>query len=424
MLASTDWSVRVARSSIWRGRTFTLLFASTTASSIGSAISSLVLPLVAIDVLGASDTEVGLLRSMQWVPFLFLAVPVGLLVDRRSRRTMMLTSDLVRAALLTCVVALAFTGSLVFPALLALALLGGCCAVAYELSFLSAMPDIVEKRNLQSANRATELAQSGSSTLGPLLAGVLIAAWTTAGALLVSVAGYALSFALLLSNTWTARPSRGGSERQSLRTVLLAGMRFVAGNPLVAPLVAHLAIKNVCLQAFQTAILVFMTQQLDLSAAWVGAVLAAQGVGFLVGAAVSPRAGRRIGIGTVLIASSVTGGFGMVVVAGAIVLPGSGAFLPAVGAFCVGSGMGLFNLQSIAVRQAVTPAGLLGRVNAAVKLASYTAMAIGAFLGGYFSTLTTPTLVIVISGAGSLLATLVLLSQPSREMRDLPTEQE
>ena len=126
--------------------------------------------------------------------------------------------------------------------------------------------------------------------------------------------------------------------------------------------------------------------------------MAAIGVGFLTGAAISPLVGVRLGLGPVLLGASVVGAVGI----GVVALAQSGVVLPAVGAALFGAGGGLFNLQSIAIRQAVTPAPLLGRVTGVVKVASYSAIALGAFLGG------------------SLLATACLVRPAVRRLRALP----
>jgi hypothetical protein len=77
----------------------------------------------------------------------------------------------------------------------------------------------------------------------------------------------------------------------------------------------------------------------------------------------------------------------------------------------------LFNVQSVTLRLAITPAGVLGRVNAVVKLISQGAVSLGALLGGFpitargtFATLS----------AASLAATVILAFSAIRTLRRPP----
>ena len=85
--------------SVWRRR-FRLFWAGDTISAVGSALSLVAVPLLAVESLNASGAEVGLVRSAQTLPFLLLALPVGWLADRMSRRRLMLIADAVRAVYL------------------------------------------------------------------------------------------------------------------------------------------------------------------------------------------------------------------------------------------------------------------------------------------------------------------------------------
>jgi len=198
--------------------------------------------------------------------------------------------------------------------------------------------------------------------------------------------------------------------------MLLAGFGFVRRDPYVGPMTAYLSPNNVCVQAFQTALLIFLLRELDVGPGTVGVVVAAVGVGFLIGAGATPALGRVMGIGSTVIAASLVGGLGMM----AVVVRGPGIMMPLLGAAGAGLGTGLYNLHSIAIRQTVTPDDLLGRVNAVVKIVSYTSMAVGAFLGGYISERLTADTAILAAGIGSVLSTVFLFPRAVRRLKNLP----
>ena len=80
-----------------------LLFGADTISQIGTQISMLALPLVAVLALKASEFETGLLVAAETAAFLLVGLPAGVWVDRMRRRPILITADLVRGALLLSV---------------------------------------------------------------------------------------------------------------------------------------------------------------------------------------------------------------------------------------------------------------------------------------------------------------------------------
>lgn len=400
----------------WFSASFGLFFVGSTVSAFGTSLSLVALPLLALTVLGASEADLGLLRGVQLVPFLVLALPLGLLADRMPRRRIMIACDIARLLVMGAVAGLAAVGMLPFPGLVALAMVAGCFTVAYEICYLTVIPDLVDNRNLTQANRAIEITQAGSTIAGPSLGGALVAAVSAAGAVLVDALSFAVSGLFLLLNRWRERPRPAPTQHEPLRRSLADGARFVLRDRHLGPLTGYLATNNVFAQAFQTALLILLVQNLALPPTVIGLVVAAIGVGFMMGAAVSPPAADRFGLGAVLISASIIGAAGI----GVLAVAETGGVVPALGAALFGAGSGLFNLQSIAIRQSVTPVHLLGRVNAVVKVASYTGMALGAFAGGWVSGLVGARTVIVATAIGSLLATGWLARPGVRRVRSLP----
>src|SRR5215475_674013 len=82
--------VRVA---LWRHCDFLLLWAGQAVSQVGSQVTVLALPLVAIVVLHATTFEVGLLSAATTGAYLLIALPAGVVADRVAKRSLMLASD-------------------------------------------------------------------------------------------------------------------------------------------------------------------------------------------------------------------------------------------------------------------------------------------------------------------------------------------
>lgn len=398
---------------MWRQRRFRLFWIGDAISAGGGALSTVALPLLALETLHASGTGVGAVRAAQTLPFLLLAVPVGLLVDRVSRRRLLLIADAARFPLAAAIAAAAALGVLSLAWLVALVLLIAGFTVLYEVTYLSVLPQLVDRpAELPRANRAVEAAHASASLVGPGVGGVLVGALTAAGVVLLDALSFLTGALLTAANRW---PSPAPApDRRSSRPA--AGWQWLRHDRYVRPMTLYLALNNLAAQAFQTALLLFVLQTLGLPAAAVGLAVAAIGAGFLLGALASPGAARRFGIGRVVVTAAAAGAAGMAVVAAS-----TGYVGVLLGALLAGTGPGMLNLHSIVVRQARAPGTLLGRVNAVVKTISYGMTTLGALTGGVAATAVGPRPVLGVAAAGSALAALVPACSAVRTLRALPT---
>jgi MFS family permease len=165
-------------------------------------------------------------------------------------------------------------------------------------------------------------------------------------------------------------------------------------------------------------LIVFEVRQLGLSGLAIGAVAMLGNLGFLAGTFVTRRLGARIGIGPVICMSSPIGAAGMLVMA----LAPRAAALPVLvaGQALLGLGIALFNLQSLSLRQAITPPGLLGRVNAVVRLVGWGTIPAGAALGGWLGGVVGLREVLVGCAAAGMLTTAIPLLSVVRRVDQTP----
>ena len=84
------------RPTLWRHRDFLKLWAGQSVSRLGSQVSLLALPLIAITVLKATTFEVGLLSAVEFAPFLLVGLPAGVVVDRLAKRPVLIAADVGR----------------------------------------------------------------------------------------------------------------------------------------------------------------------------------------------------------------------------------------------------------------------------------------------------------------------------------------
>ena len=364
------------------GRDFDRFWLAQTTSAVGSQVGDLAVPLLAVVVLHATAAEAGLVGVARWLPFLLLALPLGVLVDRRRRRPVLVAADIARAALIVVLVVVAVAGSLTLPVLLGLIFAIGAFTVAFEVAYQSFLPTVAARDDLERANGRLQATASAAQVGGPGLGGWLVQTLTAPWALLSQAVTYAVSAVALLG----IRSSEPDPlpERRGALVELREGLRFVRRDRYLVSLVGFSAIYNLFAQWITVLLLVHAVRELGLTAGHLGLVFSLGAVGAVVGAAAAPASVRRFGVGPVLIACA--GAESLVLgvipfVDAAWSTPGIVAAL--VGVFAVnGAGTSLSSVVALTLRQLRTPDHLLGRVNATVRWISYGVVAIGAGLGG------------------------------------------
>ena len=420
---------------LWRDREFGKLWAGETVSLFGTQITLLALPLAAV-LLGASAFEMGMLRAAHWLPFLLIALPAGLWVERRRRLPVLVLSSVAQAVLLSLVPLLAVAGVLGVGHLVAVALAMGSCALFFELAYQSYLPRLVGREDLVEANGKLMASRSVSEVGGPGLGGALVGALSAP----VAVAFDALSFLFSAAAMWLIRrpeqaPTRPGADEraeeecgETMGTIgreLLEGFRATFGNRYLLAFAGEAATYNVFWNAMEAILLLWAVRELGLSAGKLGLLLAFGSCGALLGALLTGRAARRFGAGKTMIGSA------MVSNAGTLMLPLAppllvavfgGAWLApvALGAalFLRGVGMTGCNVQVYATRQAITPDHLMGRVNAVYSLLSRGFVPVGALLGGALGEVIGLRPALVVAASGLFFSWAWLFFSPARSLGD------
>ena len=272
-----------------RNRSFSRLWLAQAVSGLGDWVYALAAVTVAASR-GDGEQAVALLLAMQLGPSAIVGLLGGPLVDRRSRRGLMVGADLVRAAAVASL--LLVPGEVAVAHLWGVAVVLGAAGALFGPSLHAALPDLVPERRLVAANAALSAAFTMAVTVGPLLGGFLVAQFGARAAFAVDAASFVLSAALVVG----ARvPAGAGAAVQRTTTVvrdLVAGLREVAATPPVRMLLVVLGLLmfGAALRAPLEPLLVLHT--LDGAPEALGLVGAAWGVGMLVGSALATSAGR------------------------------------------------------------------------------------------------------------------------------------
>src|SRR5438552_7489629 len=370
------------RGKLWRDGEFLKLWGGQSISELGSQVSQLALPTVAILLLGATPFQVGLLTACEFLAFPTLGLVAGVYADRLRRRPIMIACDLARMVALASVpIAFAFN-ALTMPQLYVVALVTGVGTVFFDVSYQSYLPALISRADLVEGNSKLQFSGSLAQMAGPALAGFLIQFVGAARAVAADAASFLVSVASLW---WIRRPEpapKPVSElgRSGFRSEMWEGIRFVFGNPTIWKIAGSTSTSNLGSNLFFAVYLIFAYRVLHLSPGVIGLVFGAGAVGGLLGALSASEIARRIGLGPTLLVTTIA--FGL----GALLVP-LAQFGFAVPLLLASSMIGSFanpvyNINQVSLRQAITPDRVQGRMNATVRTVIWGTIPIGAFIGG------------------------------------------
>jgi predicted MFS family arabinose efflux permease len=396
-------------------KAFPRLAASNLAAQSSEQVALAAAPLVAVLALGAGAAETGWLQAAQTLPFLLLALPAGVLADRLPRRRLMIGAELLRAATLLGILALAALGRLDLAGLAALGFLGATGTVAQGVAAPALLPALVPRESLAAANRWLELGRSGAFAAGPALGGALIGWMGASPAYGLAVALSLLSAGLLVG---LAEPPRPRPARRHPGRELREGIAFVLSHALLRPILVTALLFNTAWFILQAAYVAHAVHHLGLTASGVGLTLGLCGAGMVVGAIGAPMLAARLPLGGMIAAGPCTAAVAALLMLATLAMPL--AILAGLALFLFGAGPILWSIHTTALRQAVTPAPMLGRVTSVVLTATYGARPLGAAIGALLAERFGVGACLAASTAGFLLQAGVILASPARRLRALP----
>ena len=396
---------------------FRKLWIGETTSSLGTAVGSVALALVAVVTLKASPFMVGVLTAAAWVPWLFIGLVAGAWVDRWRRRTVMLVCDLVLLALFASVPAAAWLGALTTAQLVAVALLAGSVRVFFTTAYRSLLPSLVAKPELLEANVKLSAGESAADIAGPGLAGVISQAIGAVTGLLGDAVSYLVS-ALCLLRIKVRETPPAPAQRTGIRREIAEGVRFLAGDPLLRTLACFGAVGNLALGGIQAVQTLFLVRAVGLQPGAVGAVFAFVSIGGFVGATIAGRLARRFGTARGLLLCY------LVVAPFIFLLPLAGQQVPlavsVLGWSVAVCGVVAGNVIAGSFYQIYSPPEMIGRIKASSSTINFGAFPLGALLGGYLGEALGSRATIWVMAAVLLSGGIILLMSPIRGLRDFP----
>ncbi|HET9644987.1 MAG TPA: MFS transporter [Burkholderiaceae bacterium] len=340
------------------------LWVSTLISSLGSQVTMLALPLTAAVLLHASPTQMGWLTTMETLPFVLFSLPAGVWLDRVRKLPVYVAGEL----LLACSVALVplawWLGGLSMGLLYVVAFILGSVHTTSGSASQIVLMQVVSRDRLVEAHAKSTLASSGAEVTGPALAGMLIKFVGAPVALLLDALMLLWSAAILRRIPLREVLAPGG--RAKFGRDLKAGLLFVRSQRLLVALAIAVGLWQMSNYGATVVQILFASRVLGLSEQGIGLAFVGLGLGTVTGSLFGSRVSAVLGPGPALVLGFAMTGLGWL-------LP---AFAPAntfgVASFALmllmfGVGAVLVFVNFLALRQAVTPQPMLGRMTTTMR---------------------------------------------------------
>jgi MFS family permease len=413
--ASQRWGL--APDDLLRDAVYRRLWLSILCSSVGAQVTLLALPLTAALLLQASPTQMGLLTASELLPFALFSLPAGVWLDRVRKLPVYLAGEIGMAL---AVLSVPLCWSLDLLAMAQLYLVGfviGLVNVAAGSAAQIVLTRVVPRERLVEAHARNALASSGAEVAGPGLAGVLVKSLGAPLALLLDALLLLLSAALLRGLRIAEPPPSGGA---GFAVDLRAGLRFVRQQRLLVALAWTVGGWQLCHNSAIVVQILHASRGLGLAEQVIGLCYAALGAGTISASLYGSRLSQRIGPGPSMVAGFLLCGAGWLL---PWLFPAGRAGVAAFVAMLLLAGTGgvLVFINFLAMRQAVTPAPLLGRMTATMRWLILLPAVPGALLGGWVGERFGLTVTMGAAGAlALLLAGLAWRTEAIRSLRSLP----
>src|SRR5579863_2016194 len=356
--------------SLWRNRDYLLLWLGQAVSSLGTSCTQFAFPLLIVG-LTRSIAAAGLAYSLGQLPYALLSLPAGALVDRWPRKRVMIICTFCLMVFVASIpLALLLTGGpLRLLLLYAIAFGMGAISLFDELAKQAARAWVVPKSQLTTAVAQNELIVGSCSLLGPALG-----SWLFSITRLLPFVTDALSSLILLSSLLSIRSPMQDERRPRRHHLLLEvreGLIWLWEHEVVRSIVLISSYVNLTITASVLLVLDIVQQQ-HIPSVLYGLIVAAGGVGNLLGAALCPLLQRRIRIGR---------GLGCALIVFVLLWPLYGFITTPLLLGAVFAGIALSDsIRAIfmdSYRFAVVPDALQGRVNGVYRVILFSVLTIG-----------------------------------------------
>ena len=387
--------------SLWRNRDYLLLWGGQLVSTVGSGISQIAYPLLALAITH-SPAQAGLVGAVSAISYILFVLPAGALLDRWDRRRVMVYCDVGRALCLVSIPVAYVFGYLTIVQICIVAFVSGSLGVFFDIAELACLPQVVTKEQLPEALGRWQASAGIMNLIGPPLGGILFSLRTFLPFLFDAIS-YTASVCSLIFIRVPFQEEREVRPR-NLRGEILEGVLWLWQQPLLRAM-ALLTSANVFFGAGSTLIGIVIAQSYHASDAVIGLIFSAAGLGGILGSSLAGRVLQRFSFAQVVL--SVLWLYALLW-SPMLLLPSP--FWLGVISFLLAFIGPFYSIAFVSRRLAMAPDALQSRVNSSSRLISLGSSPIGqAFVGLLLQYSDTRTAILVLVIGQVILAGVAML---------------
>jgi MFS family permease len=405
---------------LWHHSDFLKLWTGQSISEFGSQVSALAIPWLAAKELHATPIQFSVISLLAFLPFILFALPAGVWVDRLRRRPILIVGDASRAVLLAWIPLAWALGVLTIWQLYAIEFVVGIFTVFFDVAYQSYLPSLVERDQLIEGNSKLQTTAAAAGTVGPGLAGVLIAALTAPYAILADAASFVVSTAFMIPirRRETVPERKEGAPKPKMLPELKEGLLYVVRHRWLKWIAVCTGSSNFFSSMAMALGVLYMARGLHMSSFAAGAVMAGFGAGSIVGALLAPRLQQSLGVGGAIWIPTMLASVAML----AWPLAPSSFPVPVLfaGTALFGFGAMAYNITQVSLRQAITPERMQGRMNASMRWIVWGTMPLGTLAGGVIATAYSLKAALWVGAIGCLFTWLPVFLTSVRTIEEMP----
>lgn len=359
---------------LWRNRDYMLLWGGQVVSTLGTTASHIVYPLLIL-ALTESPAAAGVASALASIPYLFLSLPAGALIDRWDRKRVMILCDIGRGLTVVSIPLAILLNALTIWQLYLASLIEGSLFVFFNIAQVAALARVVKKEQLPAATAQNEAAFGAASILGPSFGTLLYQTFGRGVPFIADAVSYAVSVGSLALIKERFQTERAVAQHQ-LGADIAEGLGWLWHQPLIRS-IAFLTGGLNLIFAGSPLFVIVMAKQMGAQDAEIGLIFSVGGVGGILGSLIGGQIQKRFTFGQVIIG---------VVWLQALLFPLYAVvpqfFMLGILSALIHMMAPIYNVVQFSYRLTLIPDQLQGRVNSTFRLLAFGFNPLGAALSG------------------------------------------
>lgn len=366
----------IIKKSIWRNKDFLFLFIGNSISNLTFIFFSISIPIL-IYKMTSSSLAMSTMRIVEFLPNLFLAIFIGVIVDRLNRKMVIQISIVIQVICISIIIFLFSQQTLNLVYLYIIGFFLFIAGYTFNNAFHTILPGIVREDQLIDANASFSFVRTTIDIIGPSIAALIFLVLNYQVSLLITLAGLVILLFLIGFTQIPINKKKNSNDKTSMKEEIKEGWSHLISLKSLWIMTLMILFLNV-VNGLTGAILIFyLLDTFKLSESEIALVMSFTGVGALFASIIAKKSLKYFKRGQLLIYSMV-----LLLIAHVMLYNVASLYILALAFLLIGFSGTFTNIHYLTLRQQVTPNHLLGRVAGTSSMIMKLAVPFAFFIGG------------------------------------------